>query len=334
MARRARGTATEKEQELPILTALRFVSIAQQPEGTPYQTHCRFTGSEVVAFNGVLAAGHPCEEIMDACPHTLDTIAALSRMRGAFSLTLLDRNKLILNSEKFRAQIDCLAPVEVDTVIRHDNAYPLNDAFKDAAERAGIYITEAAQTVMESSVYSLDGSIIGTNGKILLECWHGNPFPPGLIIPYTAIKALKKIPLHIVGFGFDTNGITFHFENGAWLRTQLFRSDYPRLDNLRAKMDSMMPAPKVDELEKAVNAVLPFSETSGVWINQNVVMSHATNEKGAQYKCDGLPFDMSFNGEYYLKIASFVTAIDFTTDAQIIMFRGDQVRGMMTGYGK
>lgn len=333
MARRARGAATAKEQDLPVLAALRFVAVAQHEDGVPYQTNCRFTGTEVIAFDGILAAGYPCTEIMDACPHTLDTIAAISRLRGAYSMTLLDRNKLIINSEKYRVVINCLAPIDVDSVVSIPMQYPLNDDFKRAAADAGSFITEKAESVMASSLYSLDGSILGTNGKIILECWHGNPFPPGLIIPYTAIRALNKIEQHLIGFGYDTNAITFFFENGAWLRTQLFQSDYPRVENLRLQMDKMICTPKPDELEKAVNHVLPFSDNNGVWITSNLVKSHGNDNATAQYKCAGLPFEVSFNGDYFLKTANLITSMDFTSNANLIMFQGNRIRGAMTMYG-
>jgi hypothetical protein len=333
MARKPRGASAEKEQELELLKAMRFISIAQREEGTPYQTHCRFTGSEVVAFDGILAAGYPCQQIMNACPHTFNTIAALSRLRGQWSLTMLDADKMVLNDGKFRAIIPCLRPVDVESVGQQPLMYPLNEEFKHAADKAGVFITEAGQRVIDSSLLSRDGSLIGCNGLILIEAWHGNPFPPGLIIPWTAFKALKKIDLKLIGFGFDANAVTFHFEGGAWLKTQLFQSDYPDVGRLVDQCNAARAVPKAEELERAINAVIPHSATNRVWIENHVVRSHESVEVGATYNCDGLPFAKSINGDMFLKVAAFVTHIDFVTGEHVYFF-GQNLRGLFTVYGR
>lgn len=337
MARKPRGAAAEKELELELLKALRFVSLAQQENGqAPYQSHCRFINNYVVAFDGILAAGYPVEQPLYACPHTFKLIAALTRVRGAYSVTMTSDATMVINSDRFRAVVDCLPSREISEIAAHPNTYPLTSRWIEACEKAGLFITEGATTVLESSVFTQQYTVIGCNRLVMIEAATDNNFPPGLVVPYTAIKALAKVQSPLVGFGYDQTAVTFWFENGAWLRTQLFVEQYPNMASVQARLDAMTCVELPSELEKGVAAVLPFcKEGKGVLYVKGKLSTHRDEDGanvGASYVVGGPPVDVSFNAAQFIKIAPLIKTIDFTSQDDMIMFLGDKVRGAFTQY--
>lgn len=333
MAKRPKKAQAE---ETGLLTALKFVQLAQQEIGTVYQTHCRFTiineQHYVVAFDGVLAAGHPVQEEMPICPHTYRLVNALERSSGAMSLTALDTKQLAIKSDKFRALVSCIGDGDLTYAWPDPPQWPLNDDFKKAADIAGIFNTEGGQTVMAASIVTRDYSLIGTNGTVVIEAWHGVPTPPGLIIPMSFVKALMKIGKPIQRFGFCDTSLTVHFEGGAWLKTQLYQERYPNVDRVLVYTETAKPIPLAKEIIEGIKAVQPFAESPEIWLGGGKVRSHKEDNAGATYDAKSAIFDISLNSKHVLALAEIITQIDFTGNDQVIPFFGEKVRGALAKY--
>jgi hypothetical protein len=334
-AGRKRAAGAKDEGEL--LTALRFVMAAQYPAGdargkAAYQQHCRFQNGYVIAFNGVLAAGHPVSEEMYGCPNTHLFIRALEKVRGAHSLTLLDNNSLSINGGAYRALVPCVAPVDIEGVIDDGAHWDLGDEFRTAGILAKTFSTDGAQTVLAASIITRSHSLVGTDGSAMVEAYHGWGMPEGLLIPVSFIDALAKVTHKIVKFGFTENrSLTIYFENGAWLRSQLYQEGVPNVGKVLDTLDMSGVVPVPEGFDSAVDAVSPFSETGAVFIEDNEVRSHETKDKGAQHACDGLPFSALVSVKYLTAIRPFTKKVDFTTypNARIVCL-GDNVRAVVS----
>lgn len=333
--------ATKKtKEESPLLAALRFVQAAQQEVGTVYQTHCRFTNINdkpyVVAFDGVLAAGHPVIEEIPICPHTYRLIDALERVGGAMSLTAMDNRQLSIKSDKFRALVSCIGDGDLTYVWPDPPQWPLNDNFRKAAAVAGVFNSEGGQTVMQASVVSRDGSVIGTNGTVVIEAWHGIPTPPGMIMPMHFVKELAKVNKPITRFGFGGNSLTVFFEGDAWLKTQLYQEQYPNVDKVLAWTETAHPAPLPKDIIEGARAVASFAEGQRIWIGDGRVQSHATTDLGAVYEAKGAKVAVSLNGKHLTAMAEVITQIDFDGNDQVVTFFGEdgdvKVRGAFARY--
>lgn len=330
MAPKARGGKAKDESEL--LTALRFIKIAQYASDdlkaqAAYQSHCWFTSGQVIGFNGVLAAGYPCLEEMHGCPNTVLFIKALEKIRGAYSLTLLNNHQLAISSNVFRALVPCIPPHAVEHIAADPGYWDMGDEWKRAAVEAGTFSADGAQTVLGASVVSLSHSLVGTNGSALVEAWHGFGMPSGLLIPMAFVDAIAKIPHKLIKFGYTENqSLTFYFENGAWLRTQLYQEGVPNVERVLNELNMSSCTAIPPEFYAALDAVSPFCETSSVVIDTNSIRSHDTKDKGASHLCDGLPFTRTFNHQWLAKIRAFVHKVDFTTYEDKVVFVGDKVR--------
>lgn len=323
-------------EDTGLLAALKFVALAQHDVGTVYQTHCRFTQMNntgyVVAFDGILAAGHPVQEEIPICPHTHRLINALERVAGAVSMTALDTKQLAIKSDKFRALVSCIGDGDLTYAWPDPPQWPLNDAFKVAANIASTFNTEGGQTVMQASIVTRDQSLIGTTGLVVIEAWHGIPTPPGMIIPVSFVKALNKVTKPITRFGFSEGSLTVFFEGDAWLKTQLYQEQFPNVDKVLAYTETAKPVPLAKDVIEGIKAVQPFAETPQVWLGNGKVHSHDDPEQGAAFEAKNAVASVSLNSKNVLALADIITQIDYTGNDTVIPFFGDKVRGAFARY--
>jgi len=323
------------KEESELVVALKFIKAAQNDDGhAEYMKHCYFQDGQVVAFDGVLAAGYPVSEIMNACPRTSLLINALERVRGAYSMTQLDNASLVINSGAYRVNVPCevnnMFPVQPDEPL-----YDIGDSFKEAAEKAATFCTDGAQTVLQASIITLANSLAGTDNAVIIEAWHGWGMPSGLLIPVSFVNALKKIEHKLVKFGWTPDrSLTFYFENGAWLRTQLYQEPVPDIAAYLSKVEMSGCIPFPADFFTALDAVQQHAAGNSIFIRDNTVCSHEVDELGAQYKCDGLPFTCVFNKKLMNKLRTIMENADFTRYPDRIVFTGKNVRAVMMKMGR
>lgn len=327
MARQAK----KPKEDNPLLTALRFVSVAQREEGVTYQTHCRFADGYVTAFDGALAAGFPVQEEWELCPHTLKLIAALERVTGAASLTALDNKTLAVNSEKFRATISCHGGGDLMKIAPDPAMYPINDTWKQAADIAGTFNQDGAQLMVDASVCTADGSVVGCTSRTIIECWHGIPTPPGLIIPKLFVSILMKIKTPMSRFGFSPQSFTVWFEDGSWLRTNLFIEQYAAYGPVITKSEAANPSPIIKEIFEGIRKVAPFAGDTIVWAGDSCVRSQF-DPRHAKAIYDvkalaGMPM-VGLNIKQMLALEALIERIDYSVQDVIAWFGGN-ARGVI-----
>ncbi len=334
MARQPRSTKPETKSKL--LTALEFVSCVTSPIGTPYETHIGLRNKWAIAFNGIVAAGAPIDEDLIALPHGQTIVEALSKCEESFSLTQLDNGRLSIKSGKFKAIVPCLDPAIMQEAIPDPQIVGITNAFRDAVEAVGVLASENAQHVLTASVLMHGSSVVSTNRVMIMEYWHGLDLPPNVPLPKEFVKALVAQKKNLTGFGFSNCSATFYFEDGCWLRTQLYAEQWPdvsRILELQANLWSIDP-----NFFKALDAVKPFSEDGNVYSDTNLLMSHAENN-GASYEVIGLPRGFVYPIKQLMMMKPFVKKIDWMASgihdtSYCLVFYGDAIRGVISGRQK
>lgn len=331
---RKRAAGAPKEQEIELLRALKFVSVASYAPGdvkaqADYQQHCVFVGGQVTTFNGVIAAGYPIGDEMDACPNTHLLVRALEKVRGAYALTVLNNNQLSITAHKFRALVPCVPQYNMQLVEQDPPNYALGDEIKDAAKIAGMFSTDGAQTVLQASIITRDFSFVGTNTAALVEAYHGHHMPAGLLIPVSFFDAVSKVSATVVRFGYTPDrSLTVYFDNGAWLRTQLYLEGIPDVDKVLDPLQMPLCTPVPEDFWSACDAVVPHSVNRTVYFENNRVMSHDNDAQGAQHQLDA-PFRKCINYDFLRKFMNHCTTADFVTHSEMVVFGGDKVRGVV-----
>jgi len=333
MARKP-GIVKAEPNKSSLLKALEFCSVVCEKLGTPCETHIGLRNNWAIAFNRIVAAGYPISEDIYCYPHTLLLLEALSKCEESYSLTQLDNSRLSIKSGKFKAVIPCLNPNLMQDALPDPQIAPVTNKFKEAIEAVGVLANEDAQHVLTASVLMNGASVIATNRVMILEYWHGLDLPPNIPLPKQFVSALTKQKKNLTGFGFSNNSATFYFEDGCWLRTQLYNDQWPDINsilNREANLWSIDPS-----FFDALKAIEPFSDDKNAYFDTNLIMSHPNNAEGATHECSGIPKGVVYPIRQLMIMKPYVKKIDFNADggnkaSYCCVFYGDECRGMIAG---
>lgn len=332
---RARRAAVKKTDApnpaASLLAALKFIAVAQKKSGTVQQQFSVISGNWAAASNGVLTVATKIEEDLNACPHTGQLIDALSKVGEDLSITQMP-NALSVVSGALKAVIPCVGFGEVLITGPDEQCAVIDDRIKAAFDAVAGLATDGAQYAHLAAVLLQSGSAVATNGAALLEYWHGIDLPP-VLIPKASAVAVAKASKTLTGFGFSPSSATFWFEDGSFIKTQLFAEQFP---NYRAVIDAegLNPWPLPDEFFKAVRAIESFSRNGIVYFKNGVLSSNEREEEASTYKIEGLPEGMGFNAKYLLAVEHAFKNVHFDEEANKAYCFAEGIRGVLMGIDK
>lgn len=321
----------KEAQSSSLVTALKFISAAQRDAGSPMRVFCRLKDGYAMASDGILTACHKIEEDLDARPHTGKLLSALSHCGKNLSITQLENNQLAIKSGKFFAHVPCCAEDDLPEFEPDQPIAPIDDNIKTGFKRIAHLAQEGAQTIILSSILLSTGSMRATNGSVILEFWHGLSLPT-LAIPKIFASAVSGVASPLVQFGFSASSVTFWFEDGSWLKSQLFAEQWPDLGDVFGPGQVSTPFPLPAKFYEALRSVEDFcvdgAEKGIVWISPEGISSHKNFKDGASYQLPGL-----YNGVFAVRqlknIEGCCEKIYFQDHSAY--FWGDKVRGIIMG---
>jgi len=322
----------EKEPTLNLAIALAFMKHAQvdKADDIVAKSHCRLANGYAVAFDGILAVGHPIDEELNVCPHSFRLIDALKRCKKAVSITQMDDDTIVIKSGKFRAVVPCLNPAALAYTAPDPVAGEINDEIKVGFAALNPLVSGTGKTTIEASLSLNNGSMVATDRHLIIEFWHGINLPNGLSIPKAAINAVCRIGKTLIGIGVSNQTVTFHYECGSWLRTQLYGDKWPDVSRILNEGDVFNSPPVPDGFFDAVEAVAPFSRDGAIHVLDECIASSNISGVGATYELKGITPGLSFNARHLTMIKTHVKSFDFTGKNNVSFFFGDNMRGAIT----
>lgn len=329
-----RGRRKKLINECSLLKALRFIAVAQSKVGPQEQQFCRMYGNWVMASNGIISAATEIEEDLTACPHTHTLIDALEQAQDGVNITQLDATRLSVRAGEFQALIPCLDPdggATLPTMFPDAPMVPCSDALRPALDIVGKLIADAAQKIINASAQITGPTVIASDGNIIIEAYHGCQFPPMSLIPKAFITAIGKISKPITRMGVSDISITLWFEDGSWVKTQLYPAD-TALPNLRQYLDiAATPEPVPPSLFAVARKLSSFSEDGVLALHQGFarVMS-PTRLTEAVEQTYGVPEGHCFSIKSLLMIESLVETIHFNAAPGVTLWFGNNVRGAIS----
>jgi hypothetical protein len=332
MARPARKAKSQSASKLA--EALNFVAPASS-DGTaaPYQAHARLAGNWIVASDGAISAGHPIEEELALCPHIGRLIDALNKAGSTLAITERDNGTLMITGDKLRAVIPCIPGEEFPAFMPDPRVAAIDERIKEGFTKLLPLAKEDAERIVEISILLRANSMFSCNGQVIFEYWHGIDLPPGMAIPKAFVAAVAKQSKKLEGFGFSDKSVTFYFEQGAWIRTQLYRNEWPDIDALFNV--PAYPVPTPEGLFEAVAAIQNFSEDGGVHFHDDKLKSSYDNYRedgpvyGATFDVPGLQSGHSFTAKLLRLIEPVCEQFDYTSNEDRALFVGGNVRGVI-----
>jgi DNA polymerase III sliding clamp (beta) subunit (PCNA family) len=314
-----------------MLTELKFVQGAvARKEFIPALTHFSISDGKVRGYNGMLALCSPIPFDITCNPKAVPLIKAIANCEQTVTLALTPAGRLSIKSGKFKAFIDC---VEGDTphVNPEGDAVVMDGvALLQALKVLAPFIGDDASRPWCNGVLLLGQSAFATNNVILVEYWTGATFDRPINLPRAAIKEMLRINEAPTGVQMTDNSLTFHYEGGRWLRTQLLETKWPDLPRVLNRESN--PKPLDPMLFEALEAVKPFVDKMGrILFQEGHIATHVDPTEGSSYDIDN--FDHS--GVYQIEMLNLlngpVTSVDWSAYPNPCMFFGDRLRGAIIG---
>ena len=311
-----------------LIAALKFVKPAQSKTGTPEQQHCIISGHWMAATNGVLTIACPVEDDLNACPQSTQLLDALLKCGRELSITQLTQHALSVKSGEFKGLIPCCDFSELSITGPDPQIAAIDDRIKTALGCVMCLASDGAPSAVLASVLLQSGVAVASSGVSLLEYWHGIDLPPGLLMPKASAAAIAKCDKRLSGFGYSQNSATFYFEDGSFIKTQLFNERYVNY-SIAFKEVKYKPVPA--NFFKAVKAIESFSADGIIYFDEHSVSSHEQESEASTFKIEGLPEGMAFNSKLLLQVEhAFKSAVFDKTDNKVYYCAND-VRGVTMG---
>lgn len=316
-----------------MLTELKFVQGAvAKKDFLPALTHFVIEKGTVRGYNGMLALCSPIPFDIECKPKAEPLVKAIGNCTETVQLALTAAGRLSIKSGKFKAFVDChpdestphAMPEGEDVVI--DGA-----ALLQALKTVAPFIGDDASRPWSNGVLLLGQSAFATNNITLVEYWTGCTVPRPINIPRAAIKEMLRIDEAPIGVQMTENSITFHYQNGRWLRTQLFETKWPDLSKVLDRESN--PQPIDPRLFEALKVLKPFTDKSGriLFKGAGKIATHADDTEGAGYELDGFDHTGIYQIEMLGLLDGNVRSIDWSLYPSPCMFFGDRLRGAIVG---
>ena len=317
-----------------MLESLKFVQGAMSKKSLmPSLSHYRIHNSIITSYNGSLALSCPIDCDIDCVPEGESFFKAIEKCKGTVSMHMTDAGRLAVKSDNFRVYINCMADkdmVEIEPEGEFPNEFDGTTLMK-ALVTVQPFIGDDALRPWSTGVL-LDGtSVFATNNAALLECFTATEFPFKCNLPSTTVKELlriKKTPSAVQG---DEESITFHYENGGWLKTQLLSPEWPDLKKILGGKSNLTKMD--DRVFDALETLKPFLVDSlgKVILDENGVMTSEQDGIGANVDIEDFELRGAYNLDMLMLLKDIAETADFATYPKPVLFQGEFLRGAIMG---
>lgn len=315
-----------------LLSVLKFAKGAvARKEYVPSLTHFKIGDGKILGYNGAIAISSPIDIDINCSPKAVPFIKAIETCKETVKLYLTSAKKLAIVSGNFTSYIDCLPEdKEFPSIGPEGDISPLDGyTLLKALRTLEPFVGEDASRPWVRGVLLRDQSAFATNNIILIEKWVGANLP-SINIPAESVAELIRIKEPPSQLQIAQGSITFHYEDGRWLRSQLLSTEWPDVARVfdRESTPVMLPPDFFTSLEDLV----PFlGEFDRCYINADKVSTEPSGEVGASLTMLGCPEAGCFNLKQLLLLSQVIEKADFTTNPGLCLFFGDNLRGVMTG---
>lgn len=327
--------AGKNHQSVELLNKLKFVAQVQKKDHD-YTSHCVIKNRMIYATDNVFTIGVRIDEDIEACPHTHSLINALSKCGEQVSIAI-DKKGLAIQSGKLNVKIatlnpEMMPPIEPDPPIQ---GAIISDVLKEGFATVGVLAKEGELLLYKATLLLQAYFVTASNGNAAMQYRHGIDLPPDLVIPKKFADLVVKNPAGLLGFGWTRNrSVTFWFDDGSFIKTQLQRGEWPDVEPILGK--GFNPQPLPEGFAEAIAAVVSFGPNSLIEFGDGVVTSDIDGTNLASYEVEGLPQGRIFNGKLLSAMTPFIESADFNTYDDRVMFYGcgGNMRGALSANKK
>lgn len=320
-----------------LIEALNFVTLAGTKNDAPYKEHVVLNNNFAICYDGQLTAGYPIVETLECCPHLSLLKSAITKCGAKLAISETESGALSILSNRLRATVPCLPFSEMPDfkfMSPDVNVHGIDDRIKEAFRVCGSVVSESATSrAFEAAVLLEANQCTATDGKVLMQYWHGVDLPPDLFLPKIFTAAVCKTKSPLVGFGYKKDvSVTFFFEDGSWIKTQVYNDKFPSESVAKILNVNCVPIDVPENLFDAIATVAEFADgDEHAMLSDGRVSSHYDTSLGADYEMPGLVGEICMASKYAKIVAPFTKQIDITTIENKMFIFGDNMRGVVVG---
>lgn len=288
----------------------------------------------LIAYDGITAAGTLIDESMNASPDAALFLAALKAAKAGATLTL-DGTVLTVKAGRFSARVPCL-PQEAGNPIEPDpQTHFIDDRFKEAFETLSKIVLDGGDEI-RSSIAIINDSMYSTNGRVLMQYWHSFELPISVMIPKASARFVASTDKFIVGIGASTNSVTFHFDDGSWVKTNLYNKQPPDYNRILTPEAPLSVKEIPEELWTGLSALKKFCSDDRIYVYNKGLRTHFKQNLSSVYEFEGLEGLEEFEVDQLQSFESLFTHIDMTSSSRVIYLFGNahNVRGCISKFPK
>lgn len=320
---------------MDLLQKLKFVSGAVSNSAVVTEmNHFAIENGHIRATNGIISMGCPVDFPVACAPNAPILRKALEQCDEVLSMSMAAGERLRIKSGKFRAFVPC---ADLSTLPHpKPTGMPVEyngELLRDAFEKLQPFVSKDSLRPWATGVLLRGHSAFATNNACLAECWVGVEAPVPVNIPLLAIKEVLRIKDAPTRVMMDDYSITFMYDDGRWIKSQLLETEWPNVYSILDKPSNPSPIPP--GLFDAVRAVSGFtSETRSVRFIDGCVCSGGATTEGASYEVEALPAEGVYRSDHLLLLEDVATTADFSRYPEAVLFFGGNIRGAMVGMAR
>lgn len=317
-----------------MLEQLKFVMGAvAKKDLIPSMKHFAIADGQIRAYNGALALSSPIEFDIDCKPRAVDLVQAISNCTTDHTVTIsmTPTGKLRIINGPYRAYIDCIEE-ETPHVQPEGIQIPVDgETIREALRIVEPFISTDASRPWSNGVFLSGGSCFATNNVCAVEYWLGQQLPFTANVPREAVREILRVGEIPTTIQLDRNSITFHFESGRWIRSQLLYEW--SVDPVKIFSVKSEPKPFPTGFFEGLSAIKPFmNKQREVYFYEGGMHTSqfGEGESGSSYMLDDFPFDGCYTLEM-LQLLEGIESIDLTSYPRPCMFFSGRMRGAIIG---
>lgn len=315
-----------------MLEVLKFVQGAvSKKDFVPALQHFRIKDGTIQGFNGAIALSSPINLNLTCSPLAIPFIKAIQTCRDTVQLHLTQSKRLAIKSGSFVAFIECLPEdKEFPNIAPDGDDIPIDgELLVRTLKVLAPFIAEDASRVWARGVLFRGTSAYATNNIIIVEKWVGANFPE-LNIPAESVTELLRIGEIPSRIQASKGSITFHFENGRWLRSQVLSTEWPDISKVLEREGGHEAIPT--GFFEALEDLEPFlGELNRCYFSKDRISTSPNSEIGASVEVKGVPEKGCWNLNQLRLLKRVAITTGFEKYPDPCVFYGDNLRGVIAG---
>lgn len=246
-------------------------AIAARPI-VPTLTHYCCLPNELIGGDGRFFVGVPCETGLNALLPAVSVDALIKRLPEDFKVEQ-DAERVTFKSGRYRGSVKFLSTLEYTSSKPEGQRVPVDPAFLAVLEDMRPFVGLDSIHAWSCGVCIRNRRMYATNNRCLVRSAGVEidlKIADDVIVPVWAIDFLLSVSNKLTGISATSNSMSFFWDDGSWMRTQLFDGKFP--DNCDTIIESAgEPTTRVtSEWREAMLFVQALGENS-VRVERNVI---------------------------------------------------------------